>query len=256
MGYDLDSGFRDISADVGHDATVPMASFEEAYGHDDEEGALPDGHRATDVGNAARLLHLADGKLRHVHAWGKWLVYQNGRWIIDENDVLVTEHAKGVARRLFKMTADITGDKDLRERAWNWSLRSETSGAIAAMIRLSRGAPGILVEHEQLDARFDDDPTRSWDQAIVDIITDDELARQVAAALQPEPAQPDSPYLDDDGNLQDPAGNVIDDSAAAAEVLRTLAKFDHARANELLDRLEDTDPAMADRIIAKLDGEE
>jgi putative DNA primase/helicase len=119
---------------------------------DDTLGALPDGHRATDVGNATRLLELADGKLRHVHAWGKWLVWRDGRWIIDEGDVLVTEFAKRVARRLFKMTADITGDKDLRERAWNWAVHSERSGAITAMVRLARGAPGILVEHEQLDA--------------------------------------------------------------------------------------------------------
>jgi P4 family phage/plasmid primase-like protien len=114
--------------------------------------ALPDGHRATDVGNAARLLELADGNLRHAHTWGKWLVYRRGRWIIDENDVLVTEFAKRVARHLFKLTASVNDNKDLRERVWKWALRSETSGAIGAMIRLARGAPGILVEHEELDA--------------------------------------------------------------------------------------------------------
>jgi putative DNA primase/helicase len=141
---------------AGHniDELIPL-DLDDVYSRyepGDSEGALPDAHRATDVGNAARLLEVANGRLRHVHAWGKWIVYRDGRWVIDEGDVLVTEHAKGVARRLIKMTADITGDKDLRERAWNWSLRSETSGAIAAMIRLARGAPGILVEHEQLDA--------------------------------------------------------------------------------------------------------
>jgi P4 family phage/plasmid primase-like protien len=121
-------------------------------GDDDNIGALPDGHRATDVGNAARLLELADGRLRHVHAWGKWLVYRNGRWIVDEGDVLVTELAKRVARHLFKLAANIRGGKDLRERAWNWAIHSEKSGAIAAMVRLARGAPGILVSHEELDA--------------------------------------------------------------------------------------------------------
>lgn len=134
---------------------VPLADLDdhnrEVHGRE-LHAALPDGQRATDVGNAARLLKIADGKLRHVHAWGKWLVYRDSQWVIDEGDVLVTEQAKGVARQLFRMTAGISGDKDLREIAWKWSLRSETSGAIAAMIRLARGAPGILVEHEQLDA--------------------------------------------------------------------------------------------------------
>lgn len=119
---------------------------------DDEEGALPDGWRATDVGNAARLLTHSAGRLRYVHAWGKWIVYQRGRWIIDENDALVTEHAKQVARGLFKVAAGIAGDKDERGRAWNWAIKSEASGAIAAMVRLARGAPGVLVAHEQLDA--------------------------------------------------------------------------------------------------------
>jgi putative DNA primase/helicase len=114
--------------------------------------ALPDRHRATDVGNAARLLELADGNMRYVHAWGKWIVYQHGRWVIDENDALVTEQAKKVARHLFKLAATITGDKDTRERVWKHAIRSEAAGAIAAMVRLARGAPGILVEHEQLDA--------------------------------------------------------------------------------------------------------
>jgi putative DNA primase/helicase len=116
------------------------------------EGVQPDGYRLTDVGNAGRLLKLAKGNIRHVHAWGKWIVYRDGRWVIDENDVLVTELAKGVGRGLFKMAATINGDKDERERAWKWAVRSETSGGIAAMVRLARGAPGLLVEHEQLDA--------------------------------------------------------------------------------------------------------
>jgi putative DNA primase/helicase len=116
------------------------------------EGALSDGHRATDVGNAARLLELADGQLRYVHAWGKWLVYRSGRWTLDENDVLVTEYGKRVARHLFKIAARIENNRDERDRVWKWALRSETAGSIAAMVRLARGAPGILVEHEDLDA--------------------------------------------------------------------------------------------------------
>ena len=58
---------------------------------------LPDGLRPTDVGNAARLIRHAGQQLRYVHAWGKWLVYIDGRWILDEKDALVTELAKGVS---------------------------------------------------------------------------------------------------------------------------------------------------------------
>jgi hypothetical protein len=147
-----DNGVMTTCLDCGESIPLRDLAAHDEQVHGRTEGALPDGYRATDVGNAARLLAIANGKIRHVHAWGKWLVYQDGRWIIDENDVLVTEDAKGVARLLFKMAATINGNKDLRERVWNWALRSETSGAISAMVRLARGAPGILVEHEQLDA--------------------------------------------------------------------------------------------------------
>ena len=115
---------------------------------------FPDGHRPTDVGNAARLLNVAEGRLRYVHAWGKWIVYQRGRWVVDEKDALVTEIAKKVAKGLYRLaakTAAAEGPKSA-DLIWEWALHSDTSGAIAAMIRLARGADGILVDHEQLDA--------------------------------------------------------------------------------------------------------
>jgi putative DNA primase/helicase len=114
---------------------------------------VPDGHRPTDVGNANRLLQHAGGRIGYVHAWGKWIVYQRGRWIIDEKDALVTEAAKQVARGLYVLAAKTAAkDPDEAKPIWDWALKSDTSGAIAAMIRLARGAPGILVDHEQLDA--------------------------------------------------------------------------------------------------------
>ncbi len=33
------------------------------------DGALADGYQATDVGNADRLIALADGTIRYVHSW-------------------------------------------------------------------------------------------------------------------------------------------------------------------------------------------
>lgn len=66
---------------------------------------LPDGHRATDVGNAERLVTAARHKLRYVHAGGKWIVYQGGRWIVDDKDALVTEIAKQVPRGLYRLAA-------------------------------------------------------------------------------------------------------------------------------------------------------
>jgi putative DNA primase/helicase len=113
-------------------------------------GSLDDGYRPTDVGNAGRLVRAGEGRIRHVRAWGKWLVYADGRWIVDTNDTLVTELAKSVPRDLFGRAARLHG-RD-REDMWGHAKRLEKASTIAAMVRLARGDPRVLTEHEDLDA--------------------------------------------------------------------------------------------------------
>ena len=86
---------------------------------------FPDGHRPTDVGNAARLLHRRRrAQLRYVHAWGKWIVYQRGRWIIDEKDALVTEIAKEVAEGLVRTRGENRGARPTKRKPiWAWALQ-------------------------------------------------------------------------------------------------------------------------------------
>jgi putative DNA primase/helicase len=137
------------------DINQPEPDNDDADRDDINAFKFPDGYRGTDVGNAARLIDIADGRLRYVHAWGKWLVYKQGRWVIDTNDALVTEMAKRVAKGLFRLAAKTAANEQPDGKPssiWRWALDAETSGSITAMIRLARGAPGILVEHEQLDA--------------------------------------------------------------------------------------------------------
>jgi putative DNA primase/helicase len=118
----------------------------------DTIAAAPDGYRLTDSGNAARLVEVADGRLRYVHTWGKFIVYQGGPWVVDERDAIVSEVAKGVARKLLALSDDAELDPDKRKRIFACGIRAESSGAIAAMVKLARGAPGMIVGHEQLDA--------------------------------------------------------------------------------------------------------
>jgi hypothetical protein len=94
-----------------------------------DDYAAADGHRLTDAGNAARLVELAGGKLRYVHAWGRWIIYSGGTWVIDANDALVTEQAKRVATKLFKMSILLEGDD--RKKVFGWATKSESSNAIS-----------------------------------------------------------------------------------------------------------------------------
>lgn len=112
--------------------------------------ALADGFRDTDVGNADRLVAAAGGRIRYVHAWGRWIVYRDGHWMVDSGDTLVTEHAKQVPRRMFERAAQLPSEQ--REAMWKWANRSETASAVGNMIRLARGVDGVLVDHRELDA--------------------------------------------------------------------------------------------------------
>jgi putative DNA primase/helicase len=160
-----------------------------------ETAAAPDGYRLTDTGNASRLVKLLDGRARYVHAWGKWIVYRAGRWAIDENDALMSQKAKGVARDLFRLLPRLEFDSDKRKELFAWAMRSESSGAIAAMVRLARGAPGILVEHEELDSNPD---TLNCRNGAIDLRTGtlrahdpaDLCTKQTAVAYSPAASAP------------------------------------------------------------------
>lgn len=114
-----------------------------------EAGALSDGYRATDVGNAARFADEAANAARYVPAWKKWIVYRGGYWRIDHGDALVTEIAKAVPRSMFIHAATLHGHE--RDAMWKWANKSEESRAITAMIKLARGVPGVIVDHRELD---------------------------------------------------------------------------------------------------------
>lgn len=112
---------------------------------------MGDGFRRSDVGNAERLVAVADGSIRYVHAWGSWIVYVDGTWQLDPGRVLVTEVAKLVAVRMRQMIGEGTVTGRDRDMLYAWQKRCESASAIAAMIKLAAGIPGVLVNHEDLD---------------------------------------------------------------------------------------------------------
>lgn len=113
---------------------------------------LADGFRATESGNANRFVRASDGRARYVHAWGKWIVYDDsGVWRVDYGDALVTELAKSVAQQMFTEALNAghtTGQRDALLKA---ARAAEKATSIAAMIKLARAIPGVLVDHQALD---------------------------------------------------------------------------------------------------------
>lgn len=114
---------------------------------------LADGFSKSEVGNADRFVAASAGRARYVHAWGRWIVYDDidGVWRIDFHDALVTELAKQVAPAMFRQAVTFTGDA--RDDLWKWAQKSESASALRNMITLARAIPGVLVKHTDLDAQ-------------------------------------------------------------------------------------------------------
>ncbi len=91
-------------------------------------------HRRRQLATADRTR----GRQAPVHqAWGKWIVYRDGKSIINmQHDV--TETAKQVAQSMFDLLSQKI-DSDDRKRLFKEALRSKSSAAIGAMIHLARG---------------------------------------------------------------------------------------------------------------------
>lgn len=117
---------------------------------EDTSQPLPDGYFPSDSGNARRFVDLAAGRARYVPAWGKWLVYSDGRWHIDLSTAYATELGRQVALELRRLAADTPDSREAR-KVFDWALASERAAGIAAMLNLARGAPGILTDHDELD---------------------------------------------------------------------------------------------------------
>lgn len=116
---------------------------------DREEFSLPDGYRATDVGNAQRLFLIAKDQARFVLKWGHWIVYDNGVWRLDDNQVRMFGMAKEVARGLHRLAIKHSSDSELQKRILVHARRSESVDGITSMIKAARDL--MPIAHTELD---------------------------------------------------------------------------------------------------------
>ena len=137
MAFSLDglNGTSNGTAHHGEDEErdVPFASFPQ-----------------TDMGNAQRLVAMYGQGLRYCHMWGKWLVWDNRRWKIDDTGGIV-RCAKETVRAIREEAADCESE-DQQKSLMKWALRSEAEARVKSMIALAQSEPGIPVSPDDLDA--------------------------------------------------------------------------------------------------------
>jgi putative DNA primase/helicase len=113
--------------------------------------ALPDGYRATDGGNADRLIALHGNHLRHVAVWRKWCCWDGCRWRIDYGDRLTLGRARDVVPHLIRLAARV-GDKKQRKALLGFAERTESSRGLRALTDVAASAASVRLDHETLDA--------------------------------------------------------------------------------------------------------
>jgi putative DNA primase/helicase len=101
----------------------------------------------SDMANAARLAKRHGKDLRFTAAQG-WYVWDGRRWAADDKSIRVQALAKETAKSIF---GEIENAGD-RAAVFKHAKRSQSKGAIEAMMWLARSEPGILAKITDFDA--------------------------------------------------------------------------------------------------------
>lgn len=99
----------------------------------------------TDLANARRLVRLHGERLRFCHPWGRWLVWDDVRWRVDDC---------GMAERLAKDVADEVWKEAQEcgsEAALKWASATASSKGIRSLLALAASEPGVPVCPDELD---------------------------------------------------------------------------------------------------------
>lgn len=107
------------------------------------------GHR-TDLGNARRFVKRHGENVRHIAAWGHWLIWDGTRWRKDATDE-VMRLAKETVASIYQEAIDAT-DSDERRDLFKWAMRSEAEARLRAMLAVAESEPGVALAPDELDA--------------------------------------------------------------------------------------------------------
>lgn len=104
----------------------------------------------TDMGNAERLVQLHGLDLRYCFPLSEWLVWDDTRWNLDKEGVLVSR-AKAAMRSIYEEASKAV-DSAERKKIAEWARKSEAETRLRAMISLARSEPGIPVLPKALNS--------------------------------------------------------------------------------------------------------
>jgi putative DNA primase/helicase len=105
---------------------------------------------ATDVGNAQRFVMQHADRVRFVHEWKAWIIWDGTRWRRDDTEA-VWDFARTTIKSIYREGYECT-DMSRRTAIMKWAIQSEGAARIEAMLRVSRTDRHVAVSVTQLDA--------------------------------------------------------------------------------------------------------
>lgn len=106
--------------------------------------------RATDLGNARRLVRLHGQNIRYVHALGAWFIWTGNRWKRDDSGAIM-RIAKKVTEAMFAEAAQIENEDD-RKAARKFAFETQKRERLAAMVALAQSELPVVLSADKIDA--------------------------------------------------------------------------------------------------------
>jgi len=104
----------------------------------------------TDTGNGERMVRLFGDRIRYVHDWHKWLVWDGKRWKID-NTAAIYRFGKATSRSIYGEAQEPGLDENTVKQIARWAIETESKGGIDRMVAQASREEGIPALHEDLD---------------------------------------------------------------------------------------------------------
>jgi putative DNA primase/helicase len=136
----------------GHRPTTSAPEPDTSEAQGDERGRKPDLPTWlpwSDQTNAEALVRWYGRHMRYCEAWGCWLTWRQGRWVVDDTG-RVMRFAKQTVKRLLEELDDMEGIAE-RKAFLAHITRSLSMRSLEAMVKSARSEPGIAVTPELFD---------------------------------------------------------------------------------------------------------
>lgn len=109
------------------------------------------GEFLTDAGNGEAFAFMWKHKVRYVYEFGKWIIYHDGRWMLDKAQLIRNLAVKTLRTLCLEVIDTENSDVKKKQQKLKWLTDSESDKHITAMLKHAASQPGMTVTADQLD---------------------------------------------------------------------------------------------------------